>query len=371
MGVKKGIAPNRNFTQIPNDLIRNQEVSDGAFRLICWITSHTDGFDISFSGIRSALGYGRDGLRSIIKNAEENNYLVRVKTRDETTGQFDWDYHIFANQQDAITFRESIDGLAAPGVTIDGSAVGGSPTGGTPTGGSGHPHKEYKDVEQQSKKDQLKNTPPTPSVVERAKPPNVSGVVASKQREVIEESGAITVEVEVIPEESQDKVSREIETNNSSISLTKLNPGEERIYATARDNSTTLSRLIEKFEAGEVTKLPPHELKMLSEAMIGDYIKVYRKSGNILSLAPNDIRPEFLAYVEENHLSRKIRNSANASGRIRNIEQEPTQWRSLVEMVQGWMTKIQTSTYEERTQTPTEKHLDDCEMLEALLKADI
>lgn len=162
MGVKKGVALNRSFTQIPNDLIRNRGVSDGAFRLICWITSHTDGFDVSFSGIRAALGYGRDGLRSIIKNAEENNYLVRVRTRDEKTGQFDWDYHIFASQQDAIAFRESIDGLTTPGVTIDGSAVGGSPTGGSATGGSDYPHKEYKEEEKQSKKEQSKNTPLTP-----------------------------------------------------------------------------------------------------------------------------------------------------------------------------------------------------------------
>ena len=102
MVVKKGVAPNQNFTQISNDLIRNKKVSDGAFRLICWVTSHSDGFDISFTGIRAALGYGRDGLRSIIKNAEENNYLVRQRSRDEQTGQFDWDYYIFANQQDAI-----------------------------------------------------------------------------------------------------------------------------------------------------------------------------------------------------------------------------------------------------------------------------
>lgn len=155
MGIKKGAAPNRNYTQVPNDLIRNRSVSDGAFRLICWITSHADGFDISFSGIRSALGYGRDGLRSIIKNAEQNNYLVRVKSRNDTTGQFDWDYHVFAHQQDAIAFRESIDGLATPGDTTDGSARGGSAT-----GGSDDPHKEYKEEQYQSKKNQPENNSP-------------------------------------------------------------------------------------------------------------------------------------------------------------------------------------------------------------------
>lgn len=160
MGVKKGIAPNRNYTQVPNDLIRNRSVSDGAFRLICWITSHADGFDISFSGIRAALGYGRDGLRSIIKNAEQNNYLVRIRSRDDITGQFDWDYHIFAHQQDAIAFRESMDGLPTPGDTMDGSARGGSPTGGSPTGGSDHPHKEYKEEENQSKENKPEKDSP-------------------------------------------------------------------------------------------------------------------------------------------------------------------------------------------------------------------
>jgi hypothetical protein len=165
MGVKKGVAPNRNFTQVPNDLIRDRKVSDGAFRLICWITSHSDGFDVSFSAIQSALGYGRDGLRSIIKNAEQNNYLVRARSRDPRTGQFDWDYHIFANKEDAIAFRqfifeESIDAPTIDGFTTDGLATPGLPTGGSANGGSAHPHKEYKEEKKQSKENKEKEHTP-------------------------------------------------------------------------------------------------------------------------------------------------------------------------------------------------------------------
>lgn len=360
MGVKKGVALNRSFTQIPNDLIRNREVSDGAFRLICWITSHTDGFDVSFSGIRAALGYGRDGLRSIIKNAEENNYLVRVRTRDEKTGQFDWDYHVFASQQDAIAFRESIDGLATPGVTIDGLAVGGSPTGGSATGGSDHPHKEYKDEEEQSKKEQSKNTPLTPKGEEC--------VTRTVLAEVVE---TVAVEIEVLPEEdSNEQSNRPHETQEQLASLTKFNSIEGQDSGQARCNNKTLQKLIERFENGEITKLPSHELKMLADAVIGDYVAEYRQSGNINSANPNDIRPEFLAYVTSNHLSSKLRNSVNAFGRIRNIEQEPTQWRSLVEMVEGWLTRRRGSTFDERNQTPAQKTADFEDFMAELLSAD-
>ena len=102
--IRKGGSASSGYTKLPNELIRNLKVSDGTFRFICWIHSHIDGFHVSFTSIKSSLGYGREKLRSIISEAEQNNYLVRVKIQDEK-GRYDWDYHVFAEVSECKLFK--------------------------------------------------------------------------------------------------------------------------------------------------------------------------------------------------------------------------------------------------------------------------
>ncbi|MBD6620013.1 hypothetical protein FNW02_30505 [Komarekiella sp. 'clone 1'] len=103
-----GKSPRSHYTQISNLLIRDtSSIDDGAFRLICWMTSHDEGFEMNFSSIQQALGYGRDKLRKILKTAEVHNYLVRRRVHDES-GCFDWEYHIFKDTTDAIAFKKSL-----------------------------------------------------------------------------------------------------------------------------------------------------------------------------------------------------------------------------------------------------------------------
>jgi hypothetical protein len=103
-----GKSPRSHYTQISNSLIRDtSNIDDGTFRLICWMTSHDEGFEMNFSSIQQALGYGRDKLRKILKTAEVYNYLVRRRVHDEN-GFFDWEYHIFKDTIDAIAFKESL-----------------------------------------------------------------------------------------------------------------------------------------------------------------------------------------------------------------------------------------------------------------------
>ncbi|MGH7998131.1 MAG: helix-turn-helix domain-containing protein, partial [Brasilonema sp.] len=105
MGKMHKAAASDHFTKVSNKLIRDKKVTDGAFRLICWIFSHDDGFSVSFAGITKALGYGKDKIKSIVKNAEQNDYLVRIKTNDSKTGLIDWDYYVFPTQEETISFR--------------------------------------------------------------------------------------------------------------------------------------------------------------------------------------------------------------------------------------------------------------------------
>ena len=118
------------YTPVSNALIRNSEIDDGTFRLICWMTSHTEGWEVNFNSIKNSLGYGRDKLRKILKTAEIQNYLVRRKIRTEA-GLFDFEYHIFKDTNSAIAFRESL-----PPVELTSDLfLGGGATRGVKTGG--------------------------------------------------------------------------------------------------------------------------------------------------------------------------------------------------------------------------------------------
>ena len=169
--VVAGISPKKHYTPVSNSLIRNPEIDDGTFRLICWMTSHSEGWEVNFASIQKALGYGRDKLRKILKTAENQNYLVRRKIRVEG-GLFDFEYHIFKDTEDAIAysraegiaFRESLpqEELTSDVFSVGGSTRGGSTRGGSTRGGESDPHKEEEYREDQIKEEKREEDTPTP-----------------------------------------------------------------------------------------------------------------------------------------------------------------------------------------------------------------
>jgi len=159
----------KNYTPISNELIRSSKIDDSTFRLICWMTSHEEGFEINFTSIQNALGYGRDKLRKILKNAEIYNYLVRRKVRT-SGGLFDFEYHIFKDTIDAIAFRKSLPQVeltpdlsdmdeptrgvkTGGGRTRGGAARGGAARGGAARGGESTPLYIEKQLEENQKEE--------------------------------------------------------------------------------------------------------------------------------------------------------------------------------------------------------------------------
>jgi hypothetical protein len=146
------------YTPVSNALIRNSEIDDGTFRLICWMTSHTEGWEVNFNSIKNSLGYGRDKLRKILKTAEIQNYLVRRKIRTEA-GLFDFEYHIFKDTNSAIAFRESLPPVELTSdLFLGGGATRGAKTGGGRTrGGESTPllEEQYRENQKEEKHTQF------------------------------------------------------------------------------------------------------------------------------------------------------------------------------------------------------------------------
>ncbi|WP_375467209.1 helix-turn-helix domain-containing protein [uncultured Nostoc sp.] len=171
MGFRNG-KPSKQFTAIPNSLIRDYNVTDSTFRLISWVASHDENFDINFTIIEKHLGYKRDKIRNAIKNAEQNDYLVRVQENNPNNGKFDWQYYIFTSKEDTKLFREnhsSIGESSVSGSSIGGSSIGGSSIGGSSIGGSSTPHIEKQLEKNKLEEKHIQEAPPTQNVLPQGK----------------------------------------------------------------------------------------------------------------------------------------------------------------------------------------------------------
>lgn len=209
----------------------------------------------------------------------------------------------------------------------------------------------------------LSNThsPPTPPSGGGSCEKKIDSLRLEKEEEV----EAVAVEVDVVTEteeEIHNKIRSSVESKNQIIQTSNSNPGEDLVFVPARDNNAMsaqklarINRNIELLESGKVEHLPSYEFNEVAEYVIGSYASLYRKSGKINNRKNvNDIKPEFLAYVEKNVLSSKLRNEGNAVKYVRNSERDPDRWDSLIADVKGWL-KQEYKNLGQPAQTPKEK----------------
>jgi DNA-binding MarR family transcriptional regulator len=81
----------KNFTIIPNDVIRNKNISDRARFIFCYMASMPEDWKFYQGAMAKELGYTKDTLRKYIEELLESGYLYREQRREE--GKFDsYDY---------------------------------------------------------------------------------------------------------------------------------------------------------------------------------------------------------------------------------------------------------------------------------------
>ena len=93
-----------------------------------------------------------------------------------------------------------------------------------------------------------------------------------------------------------------------------------------------LTQLLERYNRGEIEKLPEPELKMLAGVVIGETVQLYRRSGKVLSSAPNDIDRQLLQFIA----IRDQQDFVYATRLIAAMERTPSRWGELVELVAAW-----------------------------------
>lgn len=80
------------FTMVPNDAVRDPEISPNAFRLLAYLMSHEDGYAITYGQIERQTTLGRYAINGAIELLTKKGYLEvqRSKLPNGQWGPKDW-----------------------------------------------------------------------------------------------------------------------------------------------------------------------------------------------------------------------------------------------------------------------------------------
>jgi predicted transcriptional regulator len=69
------------YAQIPNELIRDPRVSQSGFRLMAYLMSHSEGYELTLEQIQRETGLGRHSINEGRKNLEELGWLETMQNK--------------------------------------------------------------------------------------------------------------------------------------------------------------------------------------------------------------------------------------------------------------------------------------------------
>ena len=306
----KGRPPKKHYLPVPNDLIRDKNVSDGTFRVICWINSHNDDFEITFAGLQTALSYGRDKLRAIVKNGIKTGYIIRQRLNDATTGLFDWIYAAFTSKEEAKEFAQSM---------------------------VAHPSTENPPMDEQP----CPENPATvcPAMVNQGMATYIDQENKEEENHCVRSArthNTIFDFAENLQEEEATQVHSTTAPDKNTVALEKQNLRLDQCSAPPLQDPK-MENLVTQLDRGELKDLPDNEKKQLANYLMGEQIKLYRRDGWILSVRPNDISTDFLKYVAWKELKQPD-DLGWARNTVLAYERDMTKWGQLVALIQGWQT---------------------------------
>jgi len=84
----------KNFTQVPDRLLRNPDITHKAKSILCLLLTKKEGWTSHMTSLCEMSKEGESAIRSALKELEEHGYLLRLKYRDRNkrwVGSF-WAY---------------------------------------------------------------------------------------------------------------------------------------------------------------------------------------------------------------------------------------------------------------------------------------
>lgn len=85
----------KDFTVIPNEIIRNKEMSMNSKMLLITMLSLPPGWDFSINGLKTIVKEGRDTVRNSLQEIEKYGYLTRNRVRNADGTLLGYEYTVY------------------------------------------------------------------------------------------------------------------------------------------------------------------------------------------------------------------------------------------------------------------------------------
>lgn len=108
----------KKFTQIPNDLLRNPEISGKAKAILCLLLSNKEGWTSYLITISGMMKEGMDAINSGIQELEQHGYLIRFRYRDKQTKKWKGSFWAYTDFPYSFCIQKNIDQLSSNGLEI-------------------------------------------------------------------------------------------------------------------------------------------------------------------------------------------------------------------------------------------------------------
>lgn len=143
-----------------------------------------------------------------------------------------------------------------------------------------------------------------------------------------------TVEVEVLQDTQQDREDKQLNSQGQDCIFMKKNiPGARGGENSEISEPNWVQEYEDKVRLGQT--LPRSELLALAEYRLGDYASLYRDSGRVLDASPNDIKPEFLKFLQWHSFDRNP-DITFVRACVKKAEQQPERWEILISWLEIW-----------------------------------
>lgn len=110
-----------NFTPIPNDILRNPNMSAKAKAVICLLLSNRDGWQSHMTILLTMMKESKDAIRSAITELERHQYLLRIRYRDKITKAWMGTLWAYTDTPGAYNLEQSVQLLSQRGLELENS----------------------------------------------------------------------------------------------------------------------------------------------------------------------------------------------------------------------------------------------------------
>lgn len=108
----------KEFTQIPNDLLRNPEISGKAKSIQCILLSNKDGWKSYINGLKNFMSEGETAIRSGLGELEQHGYLKRIRYRNKETKQWVGSFWAYTDTPSHFNIEEQKQQLEEQGLEM-------------------------------------------------------------------------------------------------------------------------------------------------------------------------------------------------------------------------------------------------------------